>query len=320
MRAFGLCDDRSELRLLDLPVPKPAADEILIRVSATSINPIDVLVAQGRYRWGAFTYPVVPGWDFAGSVVDAGADVERFRVGDEVFGYWSKPTFHDGAWAEYVTIPEHGVVARRPPQLDETRAAALPLAAVTAVLAIDGVAPVRDEVVLVVGAGGAVGTYVVQLAAQRGAKVIATAKPHDVARMRALGASHTIDYQRLDVVDAMAELGLDEVPVLVDIVNDPPEVARLAGRLVRDGGRVASARFAADQAALRTRGITVVNVGAQHCDGEPLERLAAMVAAGELDVMVDDVRPFSDLPQAVVDMAQGGRGKIVLSLVGATDC
>lgn len=313
MRAFGLAEPSATLQLLERPVPMPGAHELLIAVRATSINPIDVLVSESRYRFGRFEYPVVPGWDFCGSVVEVGSGVERFRAGDEVFGYWSKPTFHDGSWADFITIAEHAVVAHCPPGIDDACAAALPLAGVTALLAIEGVAPQAGEAVLVVGAAGAVGASAVQLAARLGARVIATAKPRDGARVRALGASETIDYSRVGIVEGLAELGLERVPVLVDIVNDPPELARLSA-LVPDGGRVASARFAADATALGSRGITVVNVAAQSCDSEPLVRLSALVASGELSVVVDEVRAFAELPQAVADSAVGGRGKIVISL------
>src|SRR4051812_46196130 len=225
MRAMALSAGDSGLSLHTLAVPRPSGDELLVRVHASSINPIDVLVSRGAYRWGTFEYPAVPGWDFAGTVERTGPQVTRFRPGDAVFGFWSKPCFHDGAWAEYLVVGETAMVVPKPAALSFVQAAAMPLAAVTALLAVDAVAPAVGEPVLVTGAGGAVGRYAVQLAAHLGARVIATAKPADEARVRALGAAHTIDYTVEDVAAAVAALVPGGLAVLVDLVNDAPEVA-----------------------------------------------------------------------------------------------
>ena len=270
MLAWGLRAEGCALELLDLPVPVPGPGEVLVAVAAASLNPIDALVATGRYPWGRFTYPVVPGWDFSGTVAGVGDGVTSFRIGDPVFGYWSKRTFGDGTWAEYAVIAEDAAIAARPAILDHPEAAALPLAAVTALLAMDAVAPQAGETVLVTGAGGAVGAYVVQLAAAAGARVVATAKASDEARLRSWGADSVIDYRGGDVGASLAALGIDRVPVMVDLVHDPPELTRLA-ELVEDGGRVASARFAADAEVLGRRGITVGNVDAQRCGPAPLD-------------------------------------------------
>jgi NADPH:quinone reductase-like Zn-dependent oxidoreductase len=311
MRAIALSARDSGLSLHELAIPQPHDDELLVRVHASSINPIDVLVASGAYRWGTFEFPAVPGWDFAGTVERIGPRVSRHRVGDAVFGYWSKPRFRDGAWAEYLVVAETGMVVAKPPALSFVQAAAMPLAAVTALLAIDAVAPAPGETVLVTGAGGAVGRYAVQLAARAGATVIATAKPAHAARVRALGATHTIDYSREDVAAAAAALAPAGLPVLIDLVNDGAEVAALAAG-VRDGGRVASARFAADADALGERGIVVANVAADSADPALLSRLAGLAQTGQLEIDVDELRPLEDLPAAVDDVSRGGRGKVVV--------
>ena len=312
MRAIGLTDVDAALAVIEVPTPAPADDEILVRVEASSINPIDILVAGGRYPWAPSTFPLVPGWDFAGVVEAVGAAVTRFAVGDDVFGHWSKTTFHDGSWADYLAIGEHASVAHRPAGLTPQQAAAVPLAAVTAVLAVDHVVRAPGDTVLVVGAGGAVGAYVVQLAARVGAHVIATARPGDEARVLDLGADETVDYRSQDLVEVVRARFPDGLQGLCDIVNDADEVSRLAA-LVVDGGRVASARFAADWRALAKRAITTANVSAADCDDAPMNRIAALLATEELQVLVDEVRPFDELPAVVAEAGRGGRGKTVIS-------
>src|SRR5438552_2458875 len=168
MRAIAMTDYDSGVALLELPTPLPAPNELLVRVQASSVNRIDVLVAGGGLRgMMEYEFPAVPGRDFAGTVEQLGAGVGRFAVGDDVFRFLTKPTVHEGAWADYVTVGEDGFVARKPSGLDFTQAAALPLAGVTALVAVDAVDPHEADTVLVVGADGGVGGYAMQFAARR---------------------------------------------------------------------------------------------------------------------------------------------------------
>ena len=311
MRAVALTGYGSGLRLMDKPVPEPAKGELLIRVRASSVNPIDLYVSGGKYGTREYEFPAVPGWDFAGTVERAGPGVRRLGPGDDVFGYCTRTTFGAGTWAEYVTIPDDGAIAHLPAGLTFEQAAALPLAAATALLAVDAVDPRLDEAVLIAGAGGAVGGYAVQLAAMRGARVIATARPADDERMRGLGAATTVDYTSEDVVRAVGDAEPEGIPVLIDLVNDREDCGRLAA-LVCDGGRVASARWAADARALAARGIAATNVGAHHAGPELMERLAALAAAGTLTIGIGDVRSLADLPAIVQELGRGGGGKVVV--------
>ncbi|HTX07868.1 MAG TPA: NADP-dependent oxidoreductase [Solirubrobacteraceae bacterium] len=310
MRAVGLAGPGAGLQQLELEVPEPRPDELLVRVIASSINPVDAYIVNGTYGTGELSYPVVPGRDFCG-VVERGAD--GFEPGDRVLGCWTVPEFQLGSWAQYLSVPLQSAVARWPDVLSAQEAAALPLAAVTAQLAIDALAPNAGETVLIVGAGGAVGCYAVQLAARRGARVIATAKPEAEQRVRALGAAQTIDYRRDDLLAAARELCPGGVPVVFDIVNDKPELLALA-ELVPAGGRVASARFAADRRVLSGRGVTPINVIANGHGGAVLADVLAMAAAGALQVLVSDTRPLDALPDAVQEFERGSAGKIVIEV------
>ena len=311
-----MTDFDSGLALLDLPVPEPAPNELLVRVHASSINPIDVLTAAGALRgMMEYEFPVVPGRDFAGVVEEVGTEVVGARVGDAVLGNLSKPVLHDGAWAEYLTVPVDGFVVPKPERLDFTAAAALPVVGLTALEAVDAVDPEEGELVLIVGAGGGVGSFAVQLAAERGATVIATAKPGDEQRLRGLGAAETIDYTMQDVVAAVRERHPEGVGALIDLVDRGDAFASVAA-LVQPGGRAASPIGAANAEELARRQVTGSNVMASNAGPPALARLAERAAAGELKVAIDSVRPLAEVPAAVAEFSAGKRGKVVVSIAG----
>jgi NADPH:quinone reductase len=257
-------------------------------------------------------FPVTLGCDFAGTVEEVGGHVTRFGLGDEVFGYLGSTTLHDGTWAEYVVVSEGGSVARMREGLDALAAGALPLAGGTALAAVAAVSPEEGESVLVVGAAGGVGSFAVQLAARRGATVIATARGDDRARLRSLGATDTIDYTEADLVQTLQRRYPNGVDMLVDLVSGHEGFASLAEH-VREGGRAASALGAADVDALDARGVTAANLmGAP--DAQALERLGEMAAGGEVEVSIDEVFPLEHASDALAKFASGKHGKIVISL------
>lgn len=313
MRALSLPTAGGPLQVSDLPKPDVGAGELLVRVRAASINPIDVRVSTGRYPWGKYDYPVVPGFDFAGVVEATGSDVTRFRPGDAVLGYWSARRFHRGSWADYVAVPESRFVVHKPDGLGFDLAAALPLAAVTALLSVNGALPLAGEPVLVVGAAGAVGGYAVQLAAAAGGTVVATGRPAHDGRLRGLGAAEVIDYTRRDVVAVVADAYPDGVAALIDLVNEPDALAGLS-TVVRDGGRIASACFASDQEALAERGIAGSNVIASACDPALLTQVVDLVQAGELNIGYDELRPLHEVPQVVQEISSGASRKTVIDV------
>jgi NADPH:quinone reductase len=314
MRAIAMTDFDSGLALHDLPAPEPAADELLVRVRDSSINPIDVLTAAGAMRgMMEYDFPVVPGRDFAGLVEAVGSEVVGSRAGDAVLGFLTKPLLHEGAWAEFATVPVDGFVVPKPEALDFTAAAALPIAALTALAAVDAVDPQPGDLVLVIGAGGGVGSFAVQLAAQRGASVIATAKPGDEQRLLDLGAAETVDYTGGDLVAAVRELHAEGVRSVIDLVNHGDGFAPGAG-LVQPGGHAASPLGAVDVDELAARRITGSNVMASHPGPAGLARLAESAATGELKVVIDSIRPLEEVPAAVEEFSRGKRGKVVVSI------
>jgi NADPH:quinone reductase-like Zn-dependent oxidoreductase len=164
------------LALVDLPTPEIGAGEVLIRVRAAGVNPFDWKVADGELKDELeHRFPLVLGFDAAGVVERVGADVTELAEGDEVYGYLFTPVIGGGAYAEYVRAPA-AIVAKKPESVRFMEAAALPVPGLTAMDLVDAVDPKEGETVLIVGATGGVGSYAVQLAARRGARVIATAR------------------------------------------------------------------------------------------------------------------------------------------------
>src|SRR5215211_2495806 len=171
MRAITLESFDSGPTLQEIPTPQIAPNEVLVRVRASSVNPIDNAIASGMLKdMVEHEFPVVLGRDFSGVVEQAGSDVRGLSVGDEVFGFLPGmgPTVHNGSWAELIAVPE-SVATRKPEDIDAAGAA--PMAAITALSALDALGVSEGDTVLIVGANGGVGSFAVQLAAEAGATV-----------------------------------------------------------------------------------------------------------------------------------------------------
>jgi NADPH:quinone reductase len=317
MRAITLESFDSSPELHEVPTPQSAPNEVLVRVHASSINGFDVAVAAGMLQgMMEYQFPVTIGRDLAGVVEEVGSEVSRYQVGDEVFGFLSTPVLHEGTFAEYVASPEDTFIGPKPTSLDFLEAGALPVAGVAALISVDTLDPSEGERVLVVGATGGVGSFAVQLAAKRGAKVIATAQPEDEDYLRDLGAAQTVDHTREDVVSVVRERYPDGIEGLADFANFADGFAPLA-ELVAPGGRAASTLGAADAEQLAARDVRATNVVGTP-DPALLARLAELADSRELRVPVQ--RTFS-LEEATdgLDAFQGGhvRGKLAISVAPA---
>jgi NADPH:quinone reductase-like Zn-dependent oxidoreductase len=278
MRAFTLDGFGAAPALRDdLPDPSVGDNELLVRVHASSVNPVDMFIAAGGMKEMAeHEFPVTLGRDFAGVVERVGSGVSRYRVGDEVFGFvlHANPAVHEGSWAELITLPEDNQVAAKPQGLDFAQAGAAPLAGIAAITAFDALAPAAGETVLVVGASGGVGSFFVQLAAAAGANVIAPALPEDRDYLRGLGVSELID-RNSDVSAAVREAHPDGVEAILDVASAAPDTA-----LLKDGGRLASPLGAAGEGPER------FNIMAEPTPAN-LQRLAELLDTGALRVPIE---------------------------------
>ena len=314
MRAAGV--DRfggpEELRLMTVEVPHPRPDELLIRVAAASINPVDWKIRRRGYD-GHHTFPVVLGRDVAGAVVGAGAWVTGFEPGERVFAFGRKPDFSRGTHAEYVAMPA-GWVARTPDALDDVAAAAMPLVSLTAYQALRAMVLAPGETVLIHGAGAGVGACAVQLAALAGARVLATAKPSRAASCLAFGAAAVIDYTAEDFVAASRRHCPGGVDAVLDTVGGDT-MQRSAGAL-RDGGRLVTILDTPPREPFASRGIRAERVQAVGNAGD-LAMLGGLAASGRLRVTVADALPLEQAPEAYRRAEAGGAGgKLVLRMAG----
>jgi NADPH:quinone reductase-like Zn-dependent oxidoreductase len=311
MRAIAEDEFGGPVTLMNLPIPEIGADEVLIRVRAAGVNPFDWKVADGVLKdEKEHRFPLILGFDAAGMVEQVGADVTGLFEGDEVYGYLSKPVMGMGTYAEHVGAPA-AIVARKPESVGFAEAAALPTPALTAMDLVDAVDLGEGETILIVGATGGVGSYAVQLAARRGARVIVTARQANEAFVRELGATETIDHTREDVVETVRAAHPDGIEAIIDVVSDPEALSRMAG-LVKEGGRIASSVSAADVESLALRSIEAKNISMQP-SAQRLEELSWMVDAGEISVRLERTFPLENAREALEESRTGHvRGKIVL--------
>jgi len=311
MRAIAEEMFAGPIALSDLPTPEIGADEVLIRVRAAGVNPFDWKVADGALKdQMKHRFPLILGFDAAGVIERVGADVTGFAEGDEVYGYLFKPVIGDGTYAEYVSAPAT-IIAKKPVTVGFAEAAALPTPGLTALDLVDAVDTREGETILIVGATGGVGSYATQLAARRGARVIATARRTNEALVRELGAAGTIDHTTQDLVDAVRMAHPGGIDAVIDVVSDR-ETLGCISTLLNEGGRLASSVYAADVEGLARRGIGATNVSMQP-DARRLAELSRMVDAGELSARLDRTFPLEKAPEALEERRTGHvRGKIVL--------
>jgi NADPH:quinone reductase len=314
MRAFVLADEGSAATFEDIAVPDAGPGEVRVAVKASSVNGFDVFVASGMARgMMEHRYPVVVGKDFAGVVDAVGDGVERFSVGDEVTGI-APPEEHvgRGAYAEFIVVPATGFLEPKPSNLSFEQAASVGLAALTALVGVDAVGASDGKVVLVTGATGGVGSYAVQIAAARGATVIATSQPDDESWVRSLGASEAVDY-RGDVAKAVRGSHPDGIDALIDAVNMGDAHNAVAG-LVKDGGHVVSTTGSADEDGLTARGVGATNVFAQS-DPARFASVVRMAGDGDLQVPIRQTFSFDELPKALGLVGErSSRGKFAVTI------
>ena len=292
------------LKFEEVPRPEPKEDEALVRVIASGVNPADPLTLSGKYAREFGTHlPLIPGYDIAGVVEKTGGKLTNLKSGDAVYGY---PTF-GGGWAEYVTVKQWEMAAK-PKALNLAEAAAVPMGALTAWQALVDTAQLHPgQTILVHGGSGGVGSFAVQIAKARGARVIATASTANQDLLKQLGADVAIDYTKTRFEDVAKD---------VDAVLDPvgkETLARSYG-VLKKGGIVMSLVARPDPVELEKRGIRGAAISA-HPDAEDLAEIARLIDAGKIKPVVTEVLPLSE---AIAAQRQAEthhtRGKVVLRI------
>jgi len=291
----------------DAPRPHPDAGEVLVRIHAAAINPVDWKIREGHLKTMLHhTLPLVLGWDVSGVVESLGPGLTRLKVGDEVF---SRPDIErDGAYAEFIVMKESDV-ALKPKSLDHIHAAALPLAGLTAWQTLfDAGALAAGQRVLIHAAAGGVGTLAVQLAKWKGAHVIATASAHNHDFLRKLGVDQVVDYdtERFETVVAP-----------VDVILDPMggETQDRSWQVLKPGGILISIASPPAAEAAAKHGVRQAFVFTQP-NAAQLAEIAQLADAQKLKAIVQTVLPLSDATRGQ-ELSQRGhtRGKIVLRVI-----
>lgn len=297
--------DAAVLQVREHDDPPVGPDTVLVRVNATSVNPVDWKIRSG-YLQGAYPHhlPIIPGWDVSGVVEAVGpAVITDLKVGDQVWGYVRRDDVQWGTSAELVPAPQR-TVSRKPASLSLEEAAAVPLAGLTAYQSLVEALDVQPgERVLVHAAAGGVGQFAVQIAAARGCDVVGTASPDNHDLLRSLGVSEVVDYQQGPV----SELLSAPVEAVLDLVGG--EALEDAPRQVKDTSRIVSV---IDPQTVKGLGGRYVFVRPER---EHLDALKSLVDEGTLGVDVSETFPLDRIADAH-RLSEGGhaRGKIVVTV------
>ncbi|MET9359118.1 NADP-dependent oxidoreductase [Streptomyces sp. NPDC006617] len=302
LRRYG---DADALELTELPTPAVAPGEFLVRVKATGVNPADEKIALGNLDGIMVThFPLVPGFEMAGVVEARGFGATEFEVGDEVIGFVLKDWAQNGTYAELVSAPVR-TLARKPESWDWLHSACLPLNGLTAYQAIKRIGIGESDTVLIHGAAGGVGTLGVQIAVNRGARVIGTAGERNHDYLRDLGAT-PIAYGE-GLADRLRELVPEGADAALDFFGG--DAVAVSRKVVKDPARVASV---AD--------VTAPEQGGQlvwaRANANELTEVAALAESGKLSVPVSGSFPLERAADAwrLLHADSRARGRIVLDI------
>jgi NADPH:quinone reductase-like Zn-dependent oxidoreductase len=326
MKAIVYCDyGVGNLKLRDIEKPAPADDQLLVRVNAVSVNPLDWHFIEGtpyimRAMGVGLRKPkeIQLGVDFAGTVEAAGKGVTKFKVGDEVFGG------RDGAFAQYVCVRESRAVALIPPSITFEQAASMPIAAITALQAVRDKGKVQaSQKLLINGASGGVGTFAVQIAKSYGADVTGVCSTRNVDLVQSLGADRVIDYTKEDFTK-----GDQKYDVIVDNVGvghslqEYRRVLQPKGIYVLVGGGGANDQGLIGALGRPLKAMILSRFVSQkmgmifaQLNHEDLAFLADLMRSGKIKAVIDRTYKLSDLPEAIRYLEQGhARGKVVITV------
>ncbi len=297
--------EREVLTLESAPIPTINADDVLVKIHATSINPVDWKVRKGYLQnFLPHKLPLTLGWDLAGEIVALGDEVTGWKRGDAVY---SRPDIaRDGTYAEYIAV-RASEIAHKPQTLSWQEAAAVPLVALTAWQVLYEFAKLQaGERVLIHAGSGGVGTFAIQLAKLRGAYVYTTSSTRNVALLKSLGADEVIDYTQQDFST------LRDLDVVFDTLGG--DVQQKSWKTLKRGGRLVSIVSVPDAATAEQHGVTPLFCFVQP-SAPQLNELAKLIDAGKIQIIIDSVYALKDIVQAQ-DKSEGGRaiGKIVVQV------
>src|SRR5438309_10187185 len=292
------------LKYEDAPRPKPQVGEVLVRVHAAGVNPIDWKVREGHMKdFWPHKFPLILGWDLSGVVEELGRGVPQFKIGDEIYSV--PDVSRDGAYAEYIVVRE-SELALKPKSLHHIRAAAVPLAALTAWQALFDTGQLQPgQRVLIHAGSGGVGHFAVQLAKWKGAYVFATASTKNQDLLRELGVDEPIDYTQQRFEDVARK-----IDVVLDTIGD--ETQERSWSVLKKGGVLVSIVQPPSEEKAKELGVRAAFLAAQP-NGAQLAEIAKIIDSGKLAPIINRIIPLSEARRAH-ELSQSGHthGKIAM--------
>ncbi|SDE88018.1 NADP-dependent oxidoreductase [Phytopseudomonas seleniipraecipitans] len=288
----------------NIPMPEVAADQVLVRIEAAALNPLDALVVSGgAAQFFNIQLPITPGTDFAGMIVEVGSAVENWQAGDRVIVWTDAGS--GGGFAQFAAVPASACVTL-PLKLSAAEGAAIPIAATTAWHSLFSTAGLKaGETVLIHAAAGGVGTFAIQFAKRAGARVIATASGDGIELAARLGADQVIDYTSQDFVELV-----HDVDLVLDLVGGETQLRSF--EVLRRGGRLISTAMPPDTSIAQSFGVSAsIFYAAPYA--ERLGELVSAVIEQEVTVVIDREVPLTAFADAWARLTSGhARGKIIL--------
>ncbi len=317
MKAIGIqhFGGSEAMQLLNLPRPKPKGHEVLVKIHAAGVNPVDWKIREGLLEGRLpHQFPIVLGWDASGVIEEVGEKVDFAKVGDEVFAYARRELIHEGTYSEYINL-EQRHVAPKPKNISFEEAAVIPLAGLTAYQALfEGIKLQPNEKILIHAGAGGVGSFAIQMAKHRGAYVLTTASETHHPYLKNLGADEIIDYKKVKFVQEIQRKFPKGIDAVFDTVGAETQLE--SADVLKKGGRLISI-LALQHNVLKEKGVEA-NYLFVRPDHEQLVKIGKMVEAGQLKPYITKTFPLDQAVQAL-DLIQTGHteGKIVLKVVNS---
>lgn len=309
MKAVAVKTFKAIPQLQDLQEPAVKDGYLKIKIAAAGLNPFDWKTIDGILKdHMPHTFPLIIGADMAGVVVETGAGVTRFKPGDKVYGQVLHAPVGEGSYAEFVSVPETVPITKAPENIPLSDAAAAPTAGMTAIQMIAKTGLKEGQTLLLIGATGGVGSFVTQMARNKGIKVIATASSAAAAeRIRSLGASGTIDYKKAPVEEQFAG-GAD---ALIDLVSNKAGFEKMLA-LVKRGGVALTTQFVADKRLLEEHGLHGGNFETKGSP-ESLDALRELIDSKAIVIPVDRRITLEQAAAAIAESREGkSKGKTII--------
>lgn len=293
------------LTVKEVPKPQIGPNDVLVKVKATSINPVDWKIREGYLReMIPYEFPLILGWDAAGVIAEVGEQVKGWQVGDEVF---TRPEItRNGTYAEYVAVPSH-LIAPKPKNLSYEEAASIPLVGLTTWECLVDNANIKPgQRILILGGSGGVGTFAIQFAKAKGLEVVTTCSSKNVEFVQQLGADEVIDYTKDDMT------AIAPVDVVYDTVGG--ETLTQAHNLVKRGGFLVSIAGQPDQEVAKQKGFKATYVFLNP-DGEKLAKIGIMLEDEAIKPILAHTFGLDQIREAHEQSETGRtRGKIVITV------